>query len=1227
MRRSLPLAVQTDAGSIEHFWVDEVDTLTPQLLQQALEEEGIDPAPLQLGGTPLSAHTVETLSRFRTGLLLEQATSGDSWQQDLYLHVLAGPNTGYRSRLTGITDLSAALCDDHIEEGTALLHNAGTILLVTGHQRTRVQLETPLPLGNSVITIGAENLSTSSAAARTLPAAQPLQLPVDSSVPNRNYLYYLALAFGPLLIGAVLIVFTKMWFFLLFGVLSLFGGLIPYTQGRRAWLDYRTELHQRWQQACQLHQEIFGQPVSSVRTSPQPGPVHLTLGFGTQHPPVELPKLPRSLRPALPTLLPVGVTLDQQPQQNSLPSDISTTPHGLRAGTSLHIEATAAQHQGILTQLLAQLLPQLATRNCWIRCPNIPWPDAPLCSWLRFFPQLRFLQLDTDTANFGPGDVVICCGTTQLPLQTDADLITIVISDAAATTMKPHWSFDTHQHRLRFSNSAAANHQEDIHGAHISHLSASGPERLSELLRDLLRQPGTEGADPLGIETLPPRREGTAADLVACLGSDGHATAQDRHQLNLVADGPHMLIVGTTGSGKSVLLRRLIAEWVSRYKPSELNLVLVDFKGGATFSPFMGLAHTVAHLTDLDGENTPRLLTAIRSELKSREQLFAAAGVQDYTHYRSKRAHELPRIAVLIDEFAVFATEQPEALDELIHLATLGRSLGFHLVLATQRTGGHLGLGLRSNLSVKICLRVLNDNESYELIGTSKAAQLRPNQPGYAYIHTSGMPARPFRVIPHRGTSRPQLRPLGTPRAYATDAEGAELAQLLRQRVEPSQTRTATAQQSITPFLLPPLAHEQTHPNPRVLAQLDLPAQRTQPWFCFGPAKQPDVSANSLALIGHLCDFATARISHGAALASNTILLAGSHKEHSGPSLAGYATVNDAPTGVQMLSRLRQELAQDPAAERFLIIEELTRWLSACEQHRLYEVELIVADLLRLSKDPRSNLKILLQVDAVHSHHQLVNSCQHRLHLPRGIAEQQRLLWPRNVHYTEVIGRGLLTGVGLPEEGVHAQLLAKSQEPASVCESEHRWSPLPEHVGAQGRQFQQGKIFLGIHDLDHRPLYRHPNGLLAVIGPPVSGKTQFCRLVAEQFPDAIIIDDVHTRPAPELAELQTALASDPDQLVVVTTTPDQLRRPQLSFLPGYLHHGSHVLLRPHLPVHFDPFLLTPVPLTALPPGRGIFIEDGSATVFQAAELTENSRPEHTQQWPTRRSLRAREHSE
>ena len=292
--------------------------------------------------------------------------------------------------------------------------------------------------------------------------------------------------------------------------------------------------------------------------------------------------------------------------------------------------------------LLSQLLPQLHGRTCWVRGFHGYFLQPEIIKWLRFFPQLQFLDADNDSMNLRPGDVLISWNTTAVEPETDADVIHIIVADAPEAPVGQCWNFDAHRRCLSFRGNSETH--DGTAAASISHLATTGHEQFLRNLQNLVRLTRDDGADQVSIESLPNREAGIEAGLTACLGSDGHGPAREQRHLDLVADGPHLLIVGTTGSGKSVLLRRLTTEWVSRYCPTELNLVLVDFKGGATFA-VVQLPHTVAHLTDLDGEYPPRLLTAIRTELKRREKLFASTGSQDFAHFepgRPNHFHELP---------------------------------------------------------------------------------------------------------------------------------------------------------------------------------------------------------------------------------------------------------------------------------------------------------------------------------------------------------------------------------------------------------------------------------------------------------------------------------------------------------------------------------------------------------------------------------------------------------
>lgn len=206
--------------------------------------------------------------------------------------------------------------------------------------------------------------------------------------------------------------------------------------------------------------------------------------------------------------------------------------------------------------------------------------------------------------------------------------------------------------------------------------------------------------------------------LPAVLGvRDGGAVRAD-----LVADGPHALLAGTTGSGKSELLTSWVLQLCLAQPPERLALVLVDYKGGAAFDPLRALPHVAGVLTDLDPAGTWRALSSLRAEVRRRERVLAAAGAKDVAALR--RADRPPRLVVLVDEFATLASEHPDVLDALVRVAAQGRSLGIHLVLATQRPQGAVTPSIRANTALRVCLRVLDPADSRDVLGHDGAARL-----------------------------------------------------------------------------------------------------------------------------------------------------------------------------------------------------------------------------------------------------------------------------------------------------------------------------------------------------------------------------------------------------------------------------------------------------------------------------------------------------------------------
>ncbi|MYG57247.1 MAG: hypothetical protein F4067_07170 [Acidimicrobiia bacterium] len=224
--------------------------------------------------------------------------------------------------------------------------------------------------------------------------------------------------------------------------------------------------------------------------------------------------------------------------------------------------------------------------------------------------------------------------------------------------------------------------------------------------------------------------------LAAPIGADGHGLVL----ADLAADGPHALIGGTTGSGKSELLRTMVASLAANYSPEQVNFVLVDYKGGSAFDQCASLPHVVGLVTDLDDRLAERALRCLEAEIRHREQVLRDRGATDLAHYRSRAKTEsgepwppLPRLVVIIDEFAALAAELPGFMDSLVNVAQRGRSLGMHLVLATQRPAGAVSANIRTNTALRIALRVLDAADSIDVLDSPEAAAIGRHQPGRAY--------------------------------------------------------------------------------------------------------------------------------------------------------------------------------------------------------------------------------------------------------------------------------------------------------------------------------------------------------------------------------------------------------------------------------------------------------------------------------------------------------------
>jgi len=196
--------------------------------------------------------------------------------------------------------------------------------------------------------------------------------------------------------------------------------------------------------------------------------------------------------------------------------------------------------------------------------------------------------------------------------------------------------------------------------------------------------------------------------------------------IDLVEDGPHAVVAGMTGSGKSELLLSWITALCARHDTSEVVFLLADFKGGTAFDALAGLAHVAGVITDLDGDGADRAIRSLRAEIRFREGELARCGARDVSDERVR----VPRLVIVVDEFAALLGEHPELHTVFTDIAARGRALGMHLVLGTQRIAGVVREALLANCPLRISLRVSDRGDSRAVIGTEDAARLPGGRDG-----------------------------------------------------------------------------------------------------------------------------------------------------------------------------------------------------------------------------------------------------------------------------------------------------------------------------------------------------------------------------------------------------------------------------------------------------------------------------------------------------------------
>ena len=261
------------------------------------------------------------------------------------------------------------------------------------------------------------------------------------------------------------------------------------------------------------------------------------------------------------------------------------------------------------------------------------------------------------------------------------------------------------------------------------------------------------------------------ASLAVAVGTAGEGPLV----IDLVQHGPHALVAGTTGSGKSEFLLAWLTALAGSYPPDRVAFLLVDFKGGAAFEPIRDLPHVTGVVTDLDESEAERAVLSLRAELRHRERVLAQAGARDIRSLDHRI--ELARLVIVVDEFQAMIERFPDLGAVIADIAARGRSLGLHLVLAAQRPNGVVREQVTANCAIRVSLRVMQRADSLAVVGSELAAEIAPDTPGRGIVDRGdGCPVRfqsgrRRRRGRQRGTDRERRSPSRPPTVDRPAAE------------------------------------------------------------------------------------------------------------------------------------------------------------------------------------------------------------------------------------------------------------------------------------------------------------------------------------------------------------------------------------------------------------------------------------------------------------------------
>ena len=786
-------------------------------------------------------------------------------------------------------------------------------------------------------------------------------------------------AAAPLVIGIVLMVMTGMWYFLLFSGISVVIAAVMIMQYRRARKRFRTQIAAAVdEKAKALASEVFA-------------PHQLTLALtSTASDPLDL----QAVQPEHPVIY-IGT--------------------GLRKASLEGVQQP--ERWDVFLEAAVAVTISLEPGHCTMVIGD---PRS-----LRVVKNWCLAQLFRHAKATGKGIVIDDRHIGGQPAVEVADLIShrpdrhqLVFCGHATAVADEHLTvIDLSAKRVDGKTSA--------HSLEPLGISSAALQRIYDEIA--LDQPGQMLAgDYLQLSSA--TMQGWAADTLTTAVGAGRLGLT----IDLVKDGPHLLIAGTTGSGKSELLLTVLIGMVERYPPNETSLILLDFKGGSSFNILAPLPHTMSVETNHVASASFRSLDAIAAELHRREVLFADHHVADYQEFRRSYPDiTLPRLVVAIDELRVLVDQNPQAAEILARLAATGRSLGFHLVIATQRTQGAVSSDIRANIGAIISLRTATEHDSWEVLGTADAFRISPSTPGRAYFKAGADLPQLFQTARYVLNSEPiVVQPHSqddTQRFQATTDWTALVKQL---------SRTATPLPTPEPVILPELpenisvaqlraAHE-TPTSMSVLGLVDDPAQRAQYPVALGVTPQhlnSTILTKSVAWVGAggsgIELIANVVCEHVLSQSIQCVLLDGGHQTQDNSGWDKY--LHSASSDPDTLRHFLQWL-EDTLVNKQPTTVVITDWASWSTQMVTGSFQGLEDRLIQLLRQHEPTLTIYVFGARELAGGRMLAMIPDRFYLPLNSSPEHQMIWPKLVAVPPVVSRAVLVSAEQPTGGKAVQL-------------------------------------------------------------------------------------------------------------------------------------------------------------------------------------------------------------